>query len=241
MQLNQRSDDSPEDGDARSSGGYLLVDESPQSPLVHSALTLGDVPGESVPVSLRISDDLQVSHNTRKTSAIVTTPLDNKPADVTPSPKAPRQPSVFVPATPSQVKHKDIFGSGDTDLSDPSDGSEEDSMKALSQKLAARTDSLVGITKRASILADAVPSAGASGKNAARRRVLDSSDEKVLSSSRKRAKGGSRPGANKAKKPFGTVVVSEEDNLPPPPAPLRSASLGVLLRVAGFMLRNRTT
>jgi hypothetical protein len=60
--------------------------------------------------------------------------------------------------------HKDAFGSGDTDLSELSDDSEVDSMKALSQKVAARTDSMVAITKRASILADAVSSAGASGK-----------------------------------------------------------------------------
>lgn len=240
MQLNQRSDDSPEDTDNRNSECYLLMAESPQSPPAQSALITGDILREataaasssSVPAPLQISDDLQVSHSTRKISTTVTTLLDTKPANVTPSPRAPRQSSVFVPATPSQVKHKDIFGSGDTDLSDPSDDSEEDSMKALSQKLAARTDSLVDITKRASIPAGAVPSAGASGKNAARQRVLDSGDEKVLSSSRKGAKEGLKPGAKNPKKTFATaVVVSDEDDLPPPPAPLKSTSLGMFLKV----------
>lgn len=165
--------------------------------------------------------DRQVSVKIQTTAKIPTTLRDLKPADFTPPPKASLHPPVFVPPTPSQNKHKDIFGSGDTDLSEPSDGSDVDSMKALSQKLAARTDSLITITKRASILPDTVFSAGVSGKKIANRRVLDSDDEEALSSSRKGAKDDPNPGVN-AKKAMPTVAVSDEDDLPPPPAPLKS-------------------
>lgn len=230
MQLSQRSDDFLKDKDDQDYEDYLPVNESSVSPSVRSALVVGGIPEEEIaaaplrplPIILQASPDFRASHKTQTTTKTVTTILDTDLADVTPPPKAPRQPSVFVPATPSQIKHKDVFGSGDTDLSELSDDSEADSMRALSQKLAARTDSLIAITKRVSILAETVSPVGASGKEAAKRRVLDSSDEEALSTSRKGAKGGQTPGASGPKKAVPIAVVSGEDDIPPPPAPLKS-------------------
>jgi len=232
MQLSQWSDDSPKDKDDQDRKNRLPVDDSPVSPLVRSSRTLVGVPQEETaatsagfpPVSSRAFPDLLVSHETQTVEKTATKLPNVKLVDVTPRPRAPRRSSVFVPATPSQNKilHKDVFGSGDTDLSELSGESEADSMKALSQKLAARTDSLIAITKRASILADAV-SAGASAKKVVKRRVLDSDDEEVLLSSRKGAKGSSKPGDGNMKKVMPAAVISDvEDYISPPPAPLKS-------------------
>ena len=216
MQLSQPGDASPVDKDDQDCDDRLLTDES----LVVCSARTAATPSRSVLDPSRALHDRQVSLETQTAMKIVTTPI--KLPDVTTPPKAPRYPSVFVPTTPSQNKHKDVFGSDDTDLSEPSDSSEADSMKALSQKLAARTDSLIAITKRASVLTDTVSSAGISGKKAATRRVLDSDDEEALSSSGKGAKGGPKPGASNAKNAVPAAAVSDEDGLPPPPAPLKS-------------------
>ena len=231
MQLSQRSDNSPKDKDDQDREVHLLVNESPASPLVRSSRTLVGIPQEAtaaissdsmLPLSRAFPGSLG-SHKTQTITKTVTTLPDANPADTTPRPRVPHQPPVFVPPTPSQNKilHKDVFGSGDTDLSEPSDGSEADSMKALSQKVATRTNSMIAITKRASIL-DAVSSAGVSGKKVTKRRVLDSGDEEVLLSARKGTKGGSKSGVGNAKKALPTVVVSDvEDDIPPAPAPLK--------------------
>ena len=239
MQLSQRSDDSSKDNDDQDRE-YHLVDESLASPLVPStripvgvhqeataATSLGSVslPPPALP-------DLLISRNIQSATKSTTT-ISNKLADLTPHPRVPRQPSVFVPATPSQnkISHKDAFGSSDTDLSELSDDSGTDSMKALSQKLAARTDSMIAITKRAPVLIDTVSSAGAPGKKVAERRVLDSEDEDALSNSRKDAKGVSKPGARNMKKAPPTVVISDvEDDIPPPPAPLKSKASRIFLK-----------
>ncbi|KAF9648424.1 hypothetical protein BDM02DRAFT_3115467, partial [Thelephora ganbajun] len=230
MQLSQRSDDSPEDKDDQDREHPLLVNESPVSPVVHSSRTVSGTQEatattslSSVPAPPRIFPDLLVSHKIQTTTKTTTTISNGKLADVTPRSRAPRQPSAFVPATPSQNKilRKDVFGSGDTGLSELSDDSEADSMKALSRKLAARTDSMTAITKRASIIADTVSSNGTSGKKIAKRRVLDSDDEEVLSSSRKGAKGGSKSGAGNAKKVLTVVVSDLGDDTLPAPAPLK--------------------
>ena len=230
MQLIQRDDGSSNDKDGQGNEDPLPINESLS---VHSTDSVYGAPQEeaaatprSVPAQSRAP---QVPLETHTETKIVTTLLDAQIADVTPRPKAPRHPSVFVPATPSQNKHKDVFGSGDTDLSEPSDGSDVDSMKALSQKLAARTDSLIAITKRASVLADAATPAVSSGKKTAKRRVLDSGDEEALSSSRKGALGGSNLGANNVKKAMPTVLVSDGDGLPPTPAPLKGKPSRILL------------
>ncbi|KAF9783839.1 hypothetical protein BJ322DRAFT_882244 [Thelephora terrestris] len=229
MQLSQRSDDSLEDLDNQDHEDYLSANESPVSPSARPTIIVSSIPQEAtaaassrpLPTILQASPDIRASQKTQTAKKTVTTLLDTKLADVTPSPRVPRQPSVFVPVTPSQVKHRDVFGSGDTDLSELSDDSEADSMKALSQKLAARTDSLNAITKRAPILADTLSPVCASGKNVAKRRVLDSGDEEALSNFRKGAKGGSKFGAGEPKKATPTAVFSDEDDLPPPPAPLK--------------------
>jgi hypothetical protein len=233
MQLSQRSDDSPKDKDDQDLGYRLAVDEPLESPLVRSARIFIGIPQEataatssgSVSTPSRVFPDLLVPQETRIAAKSTTMISNSKLTDVTPRLRTPRQPSVFVPATPPQSKilHKDVFGSSDTDLSELSDGSEVDSMKALSQKVAARTDSMVAITKRASVLAEAVSLAGVSGKKVAKRRVLDSEDERVLLSARKGAKGGPKPGVGNTKKALPTVVVSDvEDDIPPAPAPLKS-------------------
>lgn len=233
MQLSQRSDDSPKEKDDQDREYRLTVSESLASPPACSSRLHVNIPQEaavatssgSISAPARAFADLLIPHKPQTAGKSATTMQNSKLADVTPRPKAPRQPSIFVPATPSQNKilHKDAFGSGDTDLSELSDGSEADSMKALSQKAAARTNSMVAITKRASILADAVSFAGASGKRVAKRRVLDSEDERVLSSSRKGAKGGSKSGVSRTKKVLPIVAVSDvEDDVPPAPAPLKS-------------------
>jgi hypothetical protein len=227
MQLSQRDDDSSMDGDGHGCEDHLFTNEPL---LVHSTHTVGGTPLEEtvatpfgiVPAPTLALLDRLVPLKTQAATKIVTTVMDTKLADVTPRPMAPHNPSVFVPATPSQNKHKDIFGSDGTDISEPSDDSDVDSMKALSQKLAARTDSLIAITKPASVLADAVSSAGASVKKAAKRRVLDSDNEEALLNSRKGAKGGSKPGASNANKAVPTAVVSDEDDIPPLLAPLKS-------------------
>jgi len=234
MQLSQRSDDSPGEKDDQDHEYRLTVNESLGSPLVRFARPPINIPQDaaaaissgSVSAPSRALPDLLVSQKTQTTTTKSTAAMSTrKPADVTPRPKVPRQPSALIPATPSQnrVLHKDAFGSDGTDLSELSDDSEADSMKALSQKVAARTGSLVAVTKHASVLADAVPSAGVSGKKTAKRRVLDSEEEQVLSNSRKGAKGGSKPGVRKPKKALPTVVASDvEDDVPPAPAPLKS-------------------
>lgn len=218
MQLSQRSDDSPKDKDDQDHGYCLLVNKSPGSPLV---------------CSTRISNAISQKATTATSSGFVSTPL-RAPLDVTPPPRAPRQPSVFIPATPSQnrILREDIFGSSDTDLSDPSDDSEADSMKALSQKIAARSDPLITVTKHASVLADAVFSVGPSGKRAVKRRVLDSGDEKVLSSSRKGAEGSSKSGVDKAQKaPPPLVVPDTADDIPPALATSKSKSSRISLKL----------
>jgi len=246
MQLSQRSDDSPKDRDAQNREDCLPVTESPGSPLVRSSRTLVGVPQEVtattssgfLPVPSKVFPNLLVSHKTQTVAKTATTLSNVKLVDTTPRPRVPRRQSVFVPATPSQNKilRKDVFGSGDTDLSELSDDSEADSMKALSQKLAARTDSMIAITKRASILADAVSSAGASTKKVLKRRVLDSDDEEVLSSSRKGAKGISKPGTANIKKAVPAAVVSDvEDCIPPAPAPLKSKSSRILLEATVYL------
>jgi hypothetical protein len=230
MQLSQRSDDSPRDQDDQDREDHPLVKELLVSPSVHSARTAGGVSGEGSTPSKHISappralPDPQVSHKTHTATKTATTRQNTKHADITPRPREPRQQSVFVPATPSQRKilRKDAFGSGDTDLSELSDGSEVDSMKALSQKLAARTDSLIAITKRASILDDSVSSVQASGRITAKRRVLDSDDEAVLPSSKKGATVGSKRGAGNTRKAVPTAMVSDGDDIPPPPDPIGS-------------------
>ena len=240
MQLSQRSDDSPKDKDDQDREYRLTVSESLGSPPACSTRLPINIPQEaaaatssgSVSAPARAFPDLLIPHKTQTTTKATITMSNNKLTDVTPRPKVPHQPQIFVPATPSQNKilHKDVFGSSDTDLSEISDGSEADSMKALSQKVAARTDSMVAITKRASILADAVSFAGASGKKVAKRRVLDSEDERVLSSSRKGAKGDSKPGVSKTKKALPVAVVSDvEDDAPPAPAPLKSKTSRMFL------------
>jgi len=230
MQLSQRSDDSSKDKDDPDCE-HLLVNKQPVSPPVHSSRTLAGIRQEATAVTSSGSvtsgafPDLTAAHRTTVATEATTTLPNVKLVGTTPRPKAPRKPVVFVPPTPSQNKvlHKDAFGSGDTDLSELSDDSEVDSMKALSQKVAARTDSMIAIKKRASILADAVTPAGASGKKVAKRRVLDSDDEEVLPSSRKGARGGLKPGAGNARKALRTVVVSDvADDIPPIPAPSKS-------------------
>jgi hypothetical protein len=227
MQLSQQSDGSPKD---KNDQDHEYLNEPLVSPLRRSSRTLVGVPPEvaatsSSPVATpsRTFPNLMVSHKTQTTTKI-TTPPNVKLASVTPRPMVPHQPLVFAPATPSQnkISHKDAFGSGDTDLSEPSDDSEADSMKALSQKVAARTNSMIAVTKRASVLADAVSAAGASRKKPAKQMVLDSDDEEVLLDSRKGAKGGSKPGASRTKKAPITVVVSDLEDMPPPPIPLKS-------------------
>jgi len=235
MQLSQRSDDSSKDKDDQDCDHPLLVNKQLVSPLVRSSRALAGTPQEATAatsgfVTSGAVPDPLAFHKTR--IATETTLSDVKLADTTPRSKAPRQPVVFVPPTPSQNKvlHKDAFGSDDMDLSELSNDSEVDSMKALSQRVAARTDSMITITKRASILADAVPSAGASGKKVAKRRILDSGDEEALPSSRKGAKGGSKPGTGNTRKALQTVVVSDvEDDTPP--APLKSKASYTSLRV----------
>ena len=239
MQLDQRSDDSPQ---GRVPEDPLLANESPASPSIWSvgANPRGPIttPSRSIPAPSLVSSNFQVSRGTLVVTKTATTLLNTKLADVTPPhPKAPRQPSVFVPATPSQNKHKDVFGSGDTDLSELSDDSGADSMEALSQKLAARTNSLIAITKRASVLIDPVSPVGFSGKGAAKRRVLDSDDEEVLLSSRNGANGGSRPRAGRATKATPIAVIPDEDDLPPPPAPLKSEFPYLQGREAAFIPR----
>jgi len=231
MQLSQRSDDSSKDKDDEDCEHHLLVNKQPVPPLVHSSRTLVGVPQEAAAavtssgtITSGAFPDLP-AHRTRITTKATATLPNVKLGDTTPRPKALHQPVVFVPPTPSQNKvlHKDAFGSGDTDISELSDDSEVDSMKALSQKAAARTDSMIAITKRASILVDAVTSAGAPGKKVAKRRILDSDDEEVLPSSRKGAKSGLKSGTGNARKPLRTVVVSDlEDGVPPAPAPSKS-------------------
>ena len=224
MQISQRGDESSNNTDDHDREDHLLVNES-LSPHTVGCTTWEETVATS-PRSIQASSgnpyDRRVSLRTRATTKIVTTLIDAKLADVTPPPKEPRHPSVFVPPTPSQNKHKDVFGSGDTDVSELSDGSDADSMKALSQKLAARADSLIVITKRASVFADTVSSAGASGKKIVKRRILDSDNEEALLRSRKGAKGGLKPGAGNAKKAVPTAVASNEDGLPTPPALLKS-------------------
>lgn len=218
MQLSQRSDDSPKDKDDQDRGYCLLVNKSPGSPLV---------------CSTRVSNAIPQKATAATSSGSVSTP-SRAPLDVTPPPRVSRQPSVFVPPTPSQnrILHKDIFGSSDTDLSDPSDDSEADSMKALSQKIAARSDPLVTITKHASVLTDTVFSVGPSGKRAVKRRVLDSEDEEVLSGSRKGAKDNSKSGVDKDQKAPPTVVVPDiGDDIPPAPATLKSKNFHILLKL----------
>ena len=240
MQLSQRSDDSPGDKDNQDHEYRPTVNESLGSPLVRFARPPINIPQEaaaatssdSVSAPSRALPDLLVSDKTQTTTKSTAAMSNRKPADVTPRPRVPRQPSAPVPATPSQhrILHKDAFGSDGTDLSELSDDSEADSMKALSQKVAARTDSLVAVTKRASVLVDAVPSAGVSGKKIAKRRVLDSEEEQILSNSRKGAKGGSEPGVRKHKKALPPIVVSDvEDDVPPAPAPLKSKVSRMLL------------
>ena len=234
MQLSQRSDDSSKDKDDQDDQDYehhLLVNKQPVSPLVHSSRTLAGIPQEAATVTSSDSvtseafPDLLAFHRTGIATNATTTLPGVKLGDTTPRPKTPHQPVVFAPPTPSQNKilPKDAFESGDTDLSEISDGSEVDSMKALSQKIAARTDSIIAVTKRTSVLADTVTSAGASGKKVAKRRILDSDDEEVLPSSRKGVKSGSKPGTGNARKVLRTVIVSDvEDDIPPAPAPLKS-------------------
>lgn len=241
MQLSQRSDDSPKDADDQDREYRPLVSESP-TPLVHPTYLSTGIPPEAtaatpsglVPAPSRAFPVLLVSHKAQTAADSTNMMLNRGLADVTPRLRAPRQPSVFVPATPSQNKilHKDVPGSGDTDLSELSGDSGTDSMKALSRKVAARTDSLIAITKRASILADFDSFAGAPGNKAVKRRVLDSEDEQVLSSSRKDAKGGSRPGVSDAKKALPTVVDSVvEDDMPPAPTPLKSKTSRIFLKL----------
>lgn len=227
MQLSQRSDDSAKDKDNQVCEHHVLVNEQPTSPRVHPGHTLAGIPQRAAAVTSSDSvtpgafPDLPVSHKTRTATKAAATLPNVKLADTTPRPKVPHRPVVPIPPTPSQSKvlHKDAFGSDDTDLSELSDGSEVDSMKALSQKVAARTDSMIAITKRASILADDIPSAGASGQKVAKRRILDSDDEELLLSSRKGAKGGSKPGAGNIRKALRTAMVSEvEDDTPPAPS-----------------------
>ena len=228
MQLSQQSDGSPKD---KNDQDREYLNEPLVSPLRRSSRTLVGIPPEvavtsSSPVATpsRTFPNLVVSHKTQTTTKTTATLPNVKLASVTPRPMVPNQPLVFAPATPSQnkISHKDAFGSDDTDLSEPSDYSEADSMKALSQKAAARTNSMITITKRASVLADAVSAAGASGKKPAKRMVLDSDDEDVLLDSRKGAKGGSKSGASRTKKAPITVVVSDLEDMPPPPIPLKS-------------------
>ena len=229
MQLSQRSDDSPKDKDDQDH-------EQPVSPVVHAPIDIppeaaaATTPSGSGPTPPGASPEILASQKTQT----VTKPriLDAKLPDVTPRRKAPRQPSVFVPATPSQNKilHKDVFGSCDTDLSELSNDSEVDSMKILSQKAAMRADSMIAITKQASIPASAVPSTGAPGKRVAERRILDSDDEEVLSNPRKGAKGNGKLGTGEKKKAFPAFVVSDvEDDIPPPPAPFKSKASRILV------------
>ena len=245
MQLSQRSDDSPKDKDDQDHD-LLTANESLGSPLDRPTRLSVDIPQEaaaatsstSVSAPSRIFPNLLVSHKTQAAAKSTVTMPNNKLADVTPSPRGPRQLSVFVPATPSQNKilHQDVFGSSDTDLSELSDDSEADSMKALSQKVAARTNSMVAITKRASVLADAVSFAGASGKKVTKRRVLDSEDERVLSSSRKGAKDDSKPGVGNTKKVLPAAVVSDtEDDVPPAPAPLKSKASRMFFKAITYL------
>lgn len=228
MQLSQRSDDPPKDMEDQNHEHHLPANEQQISPVVRSSRTLVGIAREAAIVTSSGSGTtpsgalpgLLASHRTQTTTEPTTAPLDAKfLADVTPRLKAPHRSSVLVPATPAQNKilHKDAFGSGDTDLSELS-GSEVDSMKVLSQKIAARTDSMIAITKRASVLADIVTPAGASRKKAVERRVLDSDDEEALSNSRKRVKGNSKPSAGNTKKALPVVVVTNvEDDEPLPP------------------------
>jgi len=225
----QLSDDSPKDKDDQDYEYPLLANESPAPSLVNSTRILVGIPQQATtgpssgsdPAPSRALSDLPALRENQAEKS-TTAPSNNNLTDVTPLSGAPRQLSVFVPPAPSQNKilHKDVFGSGDTDLSELSDDSEVDSMKALSQKVAARTDSMIAITKRVSVL---VSSAGASVKKVVKQRVLDSEDEELLAISRKGAKGGSKPGASDAKKALPTAVVSDmEDDIPPAPAPLKS-------------------
>ena len=250
MQLSQRSDDSPKDKDGQDHEHRLSVNEQLVSPVVRSGRTLIDNPLEATtvtssgsgPTPSGASPDLLASHKIKMATNPTTTLSNAKPVDVTPPPKAPRQPSVFVPATPSQNKilREDVFGSSDTDLSELSNDSEVDSMKVLSQKAAARTDSMVAITKRPFILAGAVTSAGAPGKKVADWRILDSDDEEVLSNSRKGAKGNSKLGAGKTKKALPAIVVSDlEDDIPPAPAPFKGKVSPLPLEATVFILRKR--
>lgn len=248
MQLSQRSDDSSKDEDDQDREYRLLVNEQPVSPLVHSGHTLADIPQEAAAVTSSGSvisgafPDLLASPSTRIATKATATLPDAKLADTTPRPKAPRQPVAFVPPTPSnnKVSHKDAFGSGDTDLSELSDDSEVDSMKALSQKAAARTNSMIAITKRASTLADTITSAGLSGKKVAKRRILDSDDEEVLPTSRKSVKTGSKPGVGNTRRVLRTVAVSDvDDDMPPAPAPLKSNPLYISGSDHMFILYNR--
>lgn len=231
MQLSQQSDDSSKDEDDQDCEHRLLVDKQLVSPLVRSSRTLASIPQEAAAaissgsVTFRTFPDLLASHRTRIATKATTTLANVKLADTTPRPKVPHQPVGFAPPTPSnnKVLHKDAFGSGDTDLSELSNDSEVDSMKALSQKAAARTDSMIPITTRASILADTITSAGVSGKKVAKRRILDSDEEAVLPISRKGVEGTSKSGTENTRKVLRTVVVSDmEDDMPPVPAPLKS-------------------
>ena len=239
MQLSQQSDDSLKDDQDHEFPS--LVNESPVPFLASSTRTLVDIPQQatagtssgSVSAPSRALPDLPAPRKTQ--AAAKSTLSNNKLADVTPHSRVPRQLSAFVPATPSQNKilRKDVFGSDDTDLSELSDGSEVDSMKALSQKVAARTDSMAAVTKRVSVL---VSSTGAPTKKVAKKRVLDSEDEEMLSNSRKGAKGGSKLGAGDAKKVLPTAVVSDvEDDVPLAPAPLKSKVSQIFLKVTTFL------
>ena len=221
MQLSQQNNGSPMDGDDRDCEDHLLFNGTLLAPSTHA---VGVTPQEETAAASRTVSTLsvpQASLKAQKAAKPATTLTDAKLTDVTPRPKAPRYPSVFVPATPSQNKHKDVFGSDVTDLSEPSDGSDVDSMKALSQKVAARADSLIAITKPVSILADTVSSAVASRTKAVKRRVLDSDNEEALLGSRKGVKGNSKSGAGYASKTVPTAVGSDGGDLLPPPAPLK--------------------
>lgn len=221
MQLSQQSDDSSEDKDDQGCERPVVIDERLVLPLTYSSRTLAGIPQDPTAAAFIGSVTTQVE----KKSA--TTLSSARSTNNTPHPKPSRQTVVLVPTTPSQNKvlRKDPFGLDNTDLSEPSDDSEVDSMKALSQKVAARADSMIA-TKRASILAGVVPSVGVSGKKVTKRRILDSDDEEALSGPRNGAKGNSKPSAINTTRALSTTAVSDvEEDISPPPVPLKSKVL----------------